>query len=125
MSYSVTVYVRDAGTDELVVLLRERFNTVVSYSERASELVGLAEVFGVRVAVGGQNGLEDNCGIQFSLYGADVEFSVSAGTIDPTVGPALCRAMALAFATKLANARRRECLVVEGVQRVIAKVVPP
>ena len=124
MAYDINVFIQQSSKLELLHIFVNRFN-VFAAQEGSAEADTLTEtVFGIHLSLVTDHGLEDDCGIAFSRYGHQVGFTLYAGRMDPTAGQALCRALATAFAHTVANELHRECLIVEGVERVLEEVHP-
>jgi hypothetical protein len=120
MSWSVNVCVRRVNVGQVVHLLRTRYRVEMTREPREEDEAFFAYVFGIEVYVNEGLDLEDDAGIEFTKYPIIVEFRLRGGTLPPEHGRRLVFTLAFSLADGL-RAVGGECIVVEGVQRLVSE----
>lgn len=121
MSVSVDVFVAANSKIEGIITCTEQ---VIGHRlERADGEEGALyknSVMGIEIAAIYEHGLVDDVGIEFSRYPIQISFTRYAGAPEAELLTELCRILALICASTISRVCNNECIVVDGLQHIIA-----
>jgi hypothetical protein len=123
MSVETDVFVRgDCAVEDAVSFMEEAWALKFERVDESQGAVYRGSAVGVSIAIFGNHGLEDDGALLFSQYSFEVSFKRFQTAIDEDLSSQLCRTLAELFARHFCKRLGIECLVVEGLQRVVATV---
>lgn len=79
-------------------------------------------LLGHEIDVFDNHGLEDDCGIEFSRFDTELRLRPLGIVSDPSVLRQVCRSVAILVARYLEERSACECIVVDGLQKVIGQM---
>jgi hypothetical protein len=80
---------------------------------------------GAYVALFDNHGLVDDCGIEFTQFPLEIDFTRSAGANTPDWNETTFLCSAVSLAERLSKQFRTRCIVVENLQRIVQSFGPP
>lgn len=80
------------------------------------------EVLGACVALFDDHGLDDDCGIEFTKFPLEIDFTRYAGTKAPDWNEATYLSLAVSIAESLSKQFNSRCLIVENLQRIVKSI---
>jgi len=83
-----------------------------------------AEVSGTCVALFDKHGLVDDCGIEFTQFPLEIDFTRYAGTTTSDCNEVKLHSLAVSLAERLSKQFGARCIVVENLQRIVQSFGP-
>jgi len=82
------------------------------------------KVSGACVALFDNHGLVDDCGIEFTQFPLEIDFTRYAGTMTSDCNEVTFYSLAVSLAGRLSKQFRSRCIVVENLQRIVQSFGP-
>ena len=128
MSENISIFVGDdPSIEECRRIVEDHFDASLrrSSEENDNYTAFECEISGVFINIFDNHNLEDNCGIEFTRFPLEIDFTSYAGNVIPRWEEAPFLSRIFSLAEKLAQRFRARCIVVRNLQQTVCSIDPP
>ena len=126
MSKTLSIFVgSEPSIEECRNLVEGNLRIHLTESTASEGFLFEGEVSGAGVALFDNHGRVDDCGIEFTRFPVEIDFTRYAGTNGPDWDDTTFVCLAVSLAKKLSKQLRSQCIVVEDLQRIVQSFGPP
>ena len=125
MSETLSIFVgADSSIEGCRQIVEDHLQTPLRQRMDSEEHLFEGEAAGACVALFDNHGLVDDCGIEFTQFSLEIDFTHYAGTKTSNWSEASFRSLVISLAERLSQRFRSCCIVVENFQRIVRRIGP-